>query len=66
MMVDRYTKCVLTIIALALSVLAARPLIAARPAIAQESCGNPCRVIVVGGAVSWSSWQGDPLFVQSR
>ena len=47
-MADRYTKVVLTIIALALTILAVRPWMEPAPAVAQgERCGaltNPCYV----------------------
>ncbi len=43
-MIDRYTKVILTIIALALSVLATRPFYEARPAVAQ----SPLPVRIVG------------------
>jgi len=50
-MVDRYTKCMLTVIALALVALLVRPLFEARQVVAQGTeCGvsRPCSVQVVG------------------
>lgn len=65
-MVDRYTKLVLTVIAVMLTGLLVRSLLEVPPAIAQPpACGapeNPCAVSIVGGPAA-GAWQGTPLFV---
>jgi hypothetical protein len=66
-MVDRYTKIVLTVIAVLLAGLLVRSLLEAQPAVAQlaPACGTldrPCAVSLVGGPVA-GAWQGAPLVV---
>lgn len=65
-MVDRYTKIVLTVIAVMLTGLLARSLLEVPTAVAQPAaCGapaNPCAVSIVGGPVA-GAWQGAPIFV---
>lgn len=65
-MVDRYTKIVLTVIAVMLTGLLIRPLLEAQTALAQpQACGaptNPCAVSVVGGPIA-GGWQGAPIAV---
>ena len=69
-MVDRYTKFVLTVIALALVGLLARSSLVPRGVEAQAPdvplCGTvtaPCYVSVVGGPPSLGAWQGAPIIV---
>jgi hypothetical protein len=74
MMIDRYTKLVLTVIALALIGLVARPAFAPRTVEAQQgygpACGTaaaPCHVYVVGGPASLAAWRGGPIvFIDSQ
>lgn len=65
-MVDRYTKIVLTVIAVMLTGLLVRSLAEVHTAVAQPvACGapgNPCAVSIVGGPVA-GAWQGAPIFV---
>lgn len=65
-MVDRYTKVVLTVIAVMLTGLLLRSLLEAQTAIAQPAAcgapGNPCAVSIVGGPVA-GAWQGAPIVV---
>jgi hypothetical protein len=73
-MVDRYTKLVLTVIALALIGLLARPSLAPRTVEAQQpygpACGTaaaPCHVLVVGGPNNLGAWRGGPVvFIDSQ
>ena len=65
-MVDRYTKIVLTVIAVLLAGLLVRSLLEVPPAAAQlGACGTldrPCAVSLIGGPVA-GAWQGAPLVV---
>jgi len=60
--IDRYTKVVLTIIALALVVIAARPLFEARPATAQSGVVQ-VDIVRVGGS---SLWLAEPINVRIK
>lgn len=67
-MVDRYTKIVLTLIAVALMGLLMRALLDVRAVNAQQSaaCGTaetPCLVSIVGGPPTGAAWQGAPMSV---
>lgn len=67
-MVDRYTKIVLTLIAVALMGLLMRALLDVRAVNAQQSaaCGaaeTPCLVTIVGGPGDVGGWRGVPLLV---
>jgi hypothetical protein len=69
-MIDRYTKVVLTVIALVLVGLLIRPSVAPRSVAAQQSialCGStpsaPCYVSVVGGPANLGAWQGGPVVI---
>lgn len=68
-MIDRYTRCVLTVIALALLALLVRPSFAPRTVEAQPygpACGTPaapCHVYVVGGPSTLGAWRGGPLML---
>ncbi len=69
-MVDRYTKVVLTVIALALVGLLARSSLVPGHVEAQTpdlvSCGTiaaPCYVSLVGGPPSLGAWQGGPIVI---
>lgn len=65
-MVDRYTRIVLTVIAVTLTGLFVRSLVEPRPAVAQGPvCGapdNPCAVSIVGGPAVAGAWQGGPIY----
>jgi hypothetical protein len=65
-MVDRYTKIVLTVIAVILIGLLVRPLFDAQTVNAQlAACGTPetpCHVNIMGGPPG-GAWQGAPIFV---
>lgn len=67
MAIDRYTRAVLTVIALALVLLVARGLLEPASVTAQAPvCGDParpCRVIVVGGPQALGEWSGLPVLM---
>jgi len=66
-MVDRYTKIVLTVIAVMLTGSFVRSQLEPQTALAQPAaCGapeNPCAVSIVGGPPAAGVWQGAPLLV---
>ena len=64
-MIDRYTRIVLTVIALALVALVGQNLLGPERATAQGApcgdAGRPCQVLVVGG--SSGAWAGLPVMI---
>ena len=64
-MIDRYTRIVLTVIALALVALVGQNLFGPERATAQGApcgdAGRPCQVVVVGGP--GGAWAGLPLVI---